>query len=163
LQTGLAAAKGDVVVIQDADLEYDPQDWVAMYDLIVVRKAADVVYGSRFFGRRHHSFYFHHYLGNRVISLMFNILYNQAISDVETCYKMMSSTVLKSLRLSANDFGIEVQISAQIARQRNLRIYELGIDYCGRTYTEGKKVTWKDGAKAIWYLFKYRFESIAAP
>ena len=157
LRTGLAAVRGDVIVIQDADLEYDPQDWTAMYDLIAIRKAADVVYGSRFFGRPHRSLYFHHYLANRFISLMFNILYNQTLSDIETCYKMMSGSVLKSLRLSANDFGIEVQISAQIARQRHLRIYELGIAYYGRTYKEGKKMNWKDGAKAIWYLIKYRF------
>ena len=91
LRTGFAAARGDVVVIQDADLEYDPQDWAAMYDLIAVRKVADVVYGSRFHGRAHRSLYFHHYLANRLISLLFNMLYNQTLSDIETCYKMMTA------------------------------------------------------------------------
>src|SRR5205807_3529423 len=132
LRTGLAAVRGDVVVIQDADLEYDPQDWGPMLDLIAVRKVADVVYGSRFYGRPHRSLFFHHYLANRVISLLFNALYNQTLSDIETCYKMMSGEVARSLRLTADDFGIEVEISAQIARQRKLRIYELGICYYGR-------------------------------
>jgi glycosyltransferase involved in cell wall biosynthesis len=157
LRTGFTAACGDVVVIQDADLEYDPQDWAAMYDLIAVRKVADVVYGSRFHGRAHRSLYFHHYLANRLISLLFNILYNQTLSDIETCYKMMSAEVARSLRLSADDFGIEVEISAGVARQRKLRIYELGIAYYGRSYDEGKKINWKDGVKALWYLLKYRF------
>jgi glycosyltransferase involved in cell wall biosynthesis len=157
LRTGLAAARGEIVVIQDADLEYDPQDWAAMYDLIAIRKVADVVYGSRFHGRAHRSLYFHHYLANRLISLLFNLLYNQTLSDIETCYKMMTAEVAKSLRMSANDFGIEVEISANIARQRKLRIYELGITYYGRSYDEGKKINWKDGLKALWYLVKFRF------
>jgi len=157
LRTGFAAARGDVVVIQDADLEYDPQDWAMMYDLIAVRKVADVVYGSRFHGRVHRSLYFHHYLANRLISLLFNLLYNQTLSDIETCYKMMTAEVVRSLRLSANDFGVEVEISANIARQRKLRIYELGITYYGRSYDEGKKINWKDGVKALWYLLKFRF------
>jgi glycosyltransferase involved in cell wall biosynthesis len=157
LRTGFAAAGGDVVVIQDADLEYDPQDWVTMYDLIAVRKVADVVYGSRFHGRAHRSLYFHHYLANRMISLLFNALYNQTLSDIETCYKMMTAEVARSLRLSADDFGVEVEVSAQIARQRKLRIYELGITYYGRSYDEGKKINWKDGVKALWYLLKFRF------
>jgi glycosyltransferase involved in cell wall biosynthesis len=157
LQTGLAMVTGDVVVIQDADLEYDPADWAPMYDLIAVRKVADVVYGSRFYGRPHRSLYFHHYLANRLISFLFNVIYNQTLTDIETCYKMMTRQVLQSLRLSANDFGIEVEISAQVARQRNLRIYELGITYYGRTYMEGKKINWRDGALALWYLLKFRF------
>jgi glycosyltransferase involved in cell wall biosynthesis len=157
LRTGLAAARGDIVVIQDADLEYDPQDWAAMYDLIAIRKVADVVYGSRFHGRAHRSLYFHHYLANRLISLLFNLLYNQTLSDIETCYKMMTAEVARSLRMSASDFGIEVEMSADIARQRNLRIYELGITYYGRSYDEGKKINWKDGLKALWYLVKFRF------
>jgi glycosyltransferase involved in cell wall biosynthesis len=157
LRTGLAAVGGDVVVIQDADLEYDPQDWAAMYDLIAVRKVADVVYGSRFHGRAHRSLYFHHYLANRLISLLFNVLYNQTLSDIETCYKMMTAQVAQSLRLTADDFGVEVEISANIARQRKLRIYELGITYYGRGYDEGKKINWKDGVKALWYLLKFRF------
>ena len=157
LQTGLAAISGDVIVIQDADMEYDPNDWVQMYDLIAVRKVADVVYGSRFYGRPHRSLYFHHYLANRLISFLFNIVFNQTLTDIETCYKMMTREVAQSLHLTANDFGIEVEISAEIARQRTLRIYELGISYYGRTYAEGKKINWKDGLKALWYVFKFRF------
>jgi glycosyltransferase involved in cell wall biosynthesis len=157
LRTGLAAIRGDVVVIQDADLEYDPQDWAAMYDLIARRKIADVVYGSRFSGRPHRSLFFHHYLANRLISVLFNALYNQTLTDIETCYKMMTAEVARSLQLSANDFGIEVEISANIARQRKLRIYELGICYYGRSYDEGKKINWRDGLKALWYLLKFRF------
>jgi glycosyltransferase involved in cell wall biosynthesis len=156
LRTAFAAVSGDVVVIQDADLEYDPDDWPAMYDLIAARKVADVVYGSRFYGRPHRSLFYHHYLGNRLLSVLFNICFNQTLSDIETCYKMMTREVLRSLRLTADDFGVEIEISAQIARQRKLRLYEVGISYYGRTYAEGKKINWKDGLKAIWYLFKYR-------
>jgi glycosyltransferase involved in cell wall biosynthesis len=156
LRTAFAAVTGDVVVIQDADLEYDPNDWPAMHDLIAVRKVADVVYGSRFYGRPHRSLFYHHYLGNRLLSVLFNICFNQTLTDIETCYKMMTREVMRSLRLTADDFGIEVEISAQIAKQRKLRVYELGISYYGRTYAEGKKINWKDGLKAIWYIFKFR-------
>ena len=157
LQTGFAAISRDVVVIQDADLEYDPNDWERMYDLIAVRKVADVVFGSRFYGRPHRSLYFYHYLGNRLISLFFNLVFNQTLTDIEVCYKMMTSGVARSLRLTANDFGIEVEMSGKISRQRTLRIYELGISYFGRSYAEGKKINWKDGFKALWYVIKFRF------
>jgi glycosyltransferase involved in cell wall biosynthesis len=157
LQTGFAAFSGEVLVIQDADLEYDPSDWEQMYDLIAARKVADVVFGSRFYGRPHRSLYFHHYFANRFISLLFNVIFNQTLTDIETCYKMMTREVARSLRLTTNDFGIEVEISAEIARQRTLRIYELGICYFGRTYAEGKKINWKDGLKALWYVLKFRF------
>jgi len=157
LQTALTAATEDVIVFQDADLEYNPQDWTVMYDLIASRKVADVVYGSRFYGRPHRSLYFHHYMANRLISLLFNILYNQTLTDIETCYKMMTHDVANSLQLSANDFGIEIEISANIARRKKLRIYELGISYFGRTYLEGKKINWRDGVKALWYVLKFRF------
>ena len=157
LRTGFAKLTGDVAVIQDADLEYDPNDWLAMYDLIANRKVADVVYGSRFYGRPHRSLYYHHYLANRLISVLYNILYNQALSDIETCYKMMRREVLQSLHLTSSDFGIEVELSARIAQQRSLRIYELGICYYGRTYQEGKKINWKDGVKALWYLIRFKF------
>jgi len=123
LQTGFAAFSGDILVIQDADLEYDPNDWGQMYDLIAVRKVADAVFGSRFYGRPHRSLYFHHYLANRMISFLFNVAFNQTLTDIETCYKMMTRKVAQSLRLTANDFGIEVEMSAQIVRQRDLRIY----------------------------------------
>jgi len=158
LQTGFAAFSGHALVIQDADLEYDPTDWERMYDLIAVRKVADAVFGSRFYGRPHRSLYFHHYLANRLISFLFNVIYNQTMTDIEACYKMMTSSVARSLHLTANDFSIEVEICAKIARQRKLRIYELGISYFGRTYAEGKKITWKDGMKALWCVFKFRFK-----
>ena len=154
VQTGLAAISGDVVIIQDADLEYDPQNWAGMYQLIVDRKVADVVYGSRFFGNPHRSLYFHHYLANKIISLLFNFLYNQTLSDIEVCYKMFTREVMESLAITCNDFGFEVQISAQICLARKWRIYELGIDYYGRTYDAGKKINWKDGVKALWYILK---------
>jgi glycosyltransferase involved in cell wall biosynthesis len=157
LQTGFAALTGDVVIIQDADLEYDPNDWTQMYDLIAIRQVADVVFSSRFYGRPHRSLYYHHYLANRLISILFNIVFNQTLTDIESCYKMMTKQVARSLRLTANDFGIEVELSAEIARQRKLRIYEIGISYYGRTYAEGKKINWKDGVKALWYVFKFRF------
>jgi hypothetical protein len=130
----LAALSGDILVFQDADLEYDPNDWGEMYDLISVRKVADVVFGSRFYGQPHRSLYFHHYLANRLISLLFNLVFNQTLTDIETCYKMMTSRVARSLRVTADDFGGEIEMSAAIARQRDLRIYELGITYYGRTY-----------------------------
>ncbi len=156
LQTGLQGVTGDMIVIQDADLEYDPEDWREMYDLIAVRRVADVVYGSRFYGRPHRALYFHHYMANRAISFIFNTLYNQTLTDIEVCYKMFTREVLESLRISANDFGFEVQFSAQVALARKWRIYEIGISYFGRTYDEGKKINWQDGVKALWYLVKYR-------
>ncbi len=159
LRSGLAIATGDVYVIQDADLEYDPEDWAEMYDLIAVRKVADVVYGSRFYGRPHRSLYFHHYLGNRLISILFNALYNQTLTDIEVCYKMFSRDVKDSLHLTCDDFGVEVQIGAQISLARRWRIYEMGIRFFGRTYAEGKKIDWKDGIKALWYLLRFRLRA----
>jgi glycosyltransferase involved in cell wall biosynthesis len=163
LQTALGAATGDVLVVQDADLEYDPQDWTPMLDLIVQRKVADVVYGSRFHGRPHRSLQFHHYLANRLISTMFSLLYDQALSDVEVCYKMFTRQVKDTLRITCNDFGFELQLGAQIMRARRWRIYEVGIQYYERTYDEGKKINWKDGVQALWYLFKFRFGRDGAP
>src|SRR5215467_5103747 len=152
VRTGFEHASGDVVVIQDADLEYDPNDWSLMLPLIADRKIADVVYGSRFESRPHRSLYFHHYMGNKIISLMFSILYNQTLSDIEVCYKMFKREVLKQLVLTSDDFGFEIEISAQIARAKRWRIYEVGISYYGRTYEEGKKIDWKDGVRALLYL-----------
>jgi glycosyltransferase involved in cell wall biosynthesis len=156
VRTGLSHASGDIIVVQDADLEYDPDDWSRMLPLIADRKVADVVYGSRFYGRPHRSLYFHHYLGNRLISLLFNLLYNQMLSDIEVCYKMFSREVLRELKLTSDDFGFEIEISAQIARAKRWRIYEVGISYYGRTYDEGKKINWRDGLKALVYLLKFR-------
>ena len=156
VRTGLASVSGDVVVIQDADLEYDPNDWSRMLPLILDRKVADVVYGSRFYGRPHRSLYFHHHLGNRLISFLFNLLYDQMLSDIEVCYKMFTKEVLRELKLTSDGFGFEIEITAQIARARRWRIYEVGISYYGRTYDEGKKINWRDGLKALVYLFKFR-------
>jgi glycosyltransferase involved in cell wall biosynthesis len=155
LRTGLRAATGDVFVIQDADLEYDPADWRNFWPLIA-EGHADVVYGSRFSGAPHRCLYFHHFLANRLISLLFSILYNQILSDLEVCYKMFNKKALASLTLRSNDFGFEIEFSANVARARWLRIYELPVAYYGRTYTEGKKINWKDGVKALFYLFLYR-------
>jgi glycosyltransferase involved in cell wall biosynthesis len=163
VRTGFAHASGDVIVIQDADLEYDPNDWSRMLPLIVDRKVADVVYGSRFYGRPHRSLYYHHYIGNRVISILFNILYNQMLSDIEVCYKMFTSEVLRRLTLTSDDFGLEIEISAQIALARRWRIYEVGISYYGRTYEEGKKISWLDGIWALIYLVKFRTRSLGRP
>jgi glycosyltransferase involved in cell wall biosynthesis len=159
VRTGLARASGDVIVIQDADLEYDPEDWSRMLPLILDRQVADVVYGSRFYGRPHRSLYFHHYLGNRLITLAFNLLYNQMLSDIEVCYKMFTSAVLSALTLTSDDFGFEIELTAQIARARRWRIYEVAISYYGRTYEEGKKITWLDGLKALLYLVKFRMRT----
>jgi glycosyltransferase involved in cell wall biosynthesis len=160
VRTGLGCVSGDVVVIQDADLEYDPDDWSRMLPLIVDRKVADVVYGSRFYGRPHRSLYYHHYIGNRIISILFNILYNQMLTDIEVCYKMFTREVLQGLALTADGFGFEIEISAQIALARRWRIYEVGISYFGRTYQEGKKINWRDGLKALVYLVKFRARPI---
>lgn len=157
LQTALRAATGDVIVIQDADLEYEPGDWAEMLDLIATRQVADVVYGARFLGRPRRALRFHHYFANWLISLLFSVLYNQTFNDVEVCYKMFTRDVLDSLDITANDFGFEIQVSAQIALARRWRIYEVGISYYGRSHQEGKKINWKDGVKALWYLLRYRF------
>jgi hypothetical protein len=117
---------------------------------------ADVVYGSRIYGKPHRSLYFGHYMANRIISLIFNVLCNQTLTDTETCYKMFTREVLNSLNITSNDFGIEVQISCQIAPARKWRIYETAIHYYGRTFHEGKKVNWKDDLKALWCLVLYR-------
>ena len=156
IRTAIRSATGDAMAIQDADLEYDPADLLPMWRLIEDGHA-DVVYGSRFHGRPHRCLYYHHYFANRLISTLFSILYNQILSDLEVCYKMFRREVLQYLTLRSNDFGFEIEFSANIARARVLRIYEIGISYFGRTYAEGKKISWKDGLKALWYVFRFRF------
>lgn len=152
LRAGFAAATGDVIVIQDADLEYDPQDWGEMWRLIESGRA-DVVYGSRFYGRPHRVLYFHHFLGNKSISMLMNIVCNTTLSDVEVCYKMFRREVLEGLRLRCNGFGFEVEFTVKVAKsRRRWRLYEVGIAYYGRTYEEGKKISWKDGVRALWLI-----------
>lgn len=156
VRTGLRLVTGDVIVIQDADLEYDPADWHRFWPLFA-NGHADVVYGSRFHGAPHRCLYFHHYIANKTLSILFSMLFNQILTDLETCYKMFSKDVLQILTLRCNDFGFEIEFSANVARKRDLRIYEIGISYFGRTYAEGKKINWKDGIKALVYIFIYRF------
>jgi glycosyltransferase involved in cell wall biosynthesis len=154
LARGFADVTGDIVVIQDADLEYSPEEYPQLVELICTGRA-DVVYGSRFIGR-HRVFLFTHFLGNRVLTLLTNILYNTMLTDMETCYKAMRVEVLRSFQLESNGFGIEPEITAKIFK-RGFRVYEVPITYDGRGYDEGKKITWRDGVVALWVLVKYRF------
>jgi glycosyltransferase involved in cell wall biosynthesis len=154
LRKGFAAVTGDIVVIQDADLEYSPEEFPGLIELICHGKA-DVVYGSRFLGR-HRAFMFAHYVGNRFVTLVTNILYNTMLTDMETCYKAMRVDVLRSMTLKSNGFGIEPEITAKVFK-RGYRVYEVPITYAGRGYEQGKKITWRAGFNALWVLVKYRF------
>ena len=154
LRRGFQEVTGDLVVIQDADLEYSPEEFPDLIDLIC-KGRADVVYGSRFLGR-HRVFLFTHYLGNRLLTSITNVLYNTMLSDMETCYKVMRTEVLRSFTLEANGFGIEPELTAKIFK-RDYRVYEVPISYDGRGYDEGKKITWRDGVVALWVLLKFRF------
>lgn len=156
LRTGFNRAEGSIVVPQDADLEYDPSE---LKDLVkpITEGMADVVYGSRLWGgkpQRAHMFW--HLVGNRLLTLLTDILYNTTLTDIETCYKVIRKDVLKDIKLKSNDFSIEPEITAKILK-RKLRVYEMPISYYGRTYEEGKKITWMHGFSAIWTLLKYRF------
>jgi len=154
LRTGFQQATGDVVVVQDADLEYDPNDYPLLLQLIIEGKA-DVVYGSRFAGGGpHRVLYFWHMVGNRFLTLLSNMLTNLNLTDIETCYKMFRREVIQSIEIKENRFGFEPEITAKIAR-KGCRIYEVGISYAGRTYAEGKKINWKDGFRAIYAILKY--------
>lgn len=156
LRTGFGLSCHDVIVVQDADLEYDPADLREMF-ATMQRGVADVVYGSRFYGRPHRSLYLHHYLGNWLISRMVNVLCNATLTDVEVCYKMFRREVLDGMKLKCNDFGFEVEFTIKMLMTRRWRVYEQGICYYGRTYDEGKKISWKDGVKALWYILRFRF------
>ena len=154
LRAGFGAVTGDIVVIQDADLEYSPEEYPELIELICQGRA-DVVYGSRFIGR-HRAFLFTHYVGNRALTMLTNVLYNTMLTDMETCFKVMRVDVLRSMTLRSNRFGIEPELTAKIFKRR-YRVYEVPITYDGRNYDEGKKITWRDGVVAVWTLLRYRF------
>jgi len=154
LRRGFAAVTGDLVIVQDADLEYSPEEYPQLTELICAGRA-DVVYGSRFLGR-HRVFLLTHYIGNRLLTFIANLLFNTMLTDMETCYKVMRTDVLRSMELKSDGFGIEPEITAKVFKRR-YRVYEVPISYDGRGYDEGKKITWRDGIVAVWVLVKYRF------
>ncbi len=163
LRTGFAAATGDIVIVQDADLEYDPQEFPELIAPILSGKA-DVVFGSRFAGGRpHRVVYYWHMLGNRFLTMLSNMFTNINLTDMETCYKAFRREVIQLVRIEENRFGFEPEITAKVAKM-GCRIYEVGISYYGRTYKEGKKIGWKDGFRAIYCILKYNlFAKVTAP
>ncbi len=154
VRRGIQAATGDIIVVQDADLEWSPEEYPELLDLIV-RGKADAVFGSRFIGR-HRCFLFTHYLANLFLNFVTNVLYNTTMTDMETCFKAVRADVLKPIPLQSNRFGIEPEITAKLFK-RKARVYEVPVTYEGRDYSEGKKLTWRDGFPALWTLIKYRF------
>lgn len=159
LRDGFKLAKGEVILIQDADLEYDPQDYVKLLQPIYDDKA-DVVYGSRFIGEPHRVLYYWHTVGNKFLTWMSNMFTNLNLTDMEVCYKVFRKEVLDRVQIKCNRFGFEPEITAKIAKMRpRLRIYEVGVAYYGRSYEEGKKITWKDGIKAILTIIRFRFSN----
>lgn len=154
LRTGFKYATGDIVVVQDADLEYDPQELPLLMEPFLKGKA-DVVYGSRFIGYRpHRVVYFWHMVGNRILTLVSNMFTNLNFTDIETCYKMFRRDLIQSIEIEENRFGFEPEITAKLAKKK-VRFYEVGISYYGRTYEQGKKITWKDGIRAFYAIMKY--------
>jgi glycosyltransferase involved in cell wall biosynthesis len=155
LRTGFAGATGDVIIIQDADLEYNPEDYAILLEPIIDDRA-DVVYGSRFLGGPHRVLFFWHYQGNKFLTTVSNMFTNLNLTDMETGYKVFTLEVAKTVKLKCNRFGFEPEFTNKIAKN-NFRIYEVPISYNGRDYAEGKKITWKDGFAALWFIFKFRF------
>lgn len=157
LQSGFDAAEGDIIVIQDADLEYNPDEYPVLLNPIIEGNA-DVVYGSRFGGHgEHRVLYFWHYVGNRFLTLLSNMLTDLNLTDMETCYKAFTKYALEGIRINEQRFGFEPEITAKIAKKKRLRIYEVPVSYYGRTYEEGKKINWRDGMRAIWCIIRYNF------
>lgn len=154
LRTALARATGDLVIIQDADLEYDPADYPGLLAPLLDGRA-DVVYGSRFLGGPHRVLFFWHYCANKFFTLLTNVLYNINLNDMGTCYKVFDAAKLKAIPLNSERFGIEAELTAKVCK-RHLRLFEVPISYAGRTYAEGKKITWKDGFSYLWCLLRYR-------
>jgi glycosyltransferase involved in cell wall biosynthesis len=157
LRTGFKQATGDIVIVQDADLEYDPTEYPRLVEPIVAGNA-DVVFGSRFVGSQaHRVLYFWHRAGNTFLTLLSNMLTDLDLTDMETCYKAFRREVIQSIAIEESRFGFEPEITAKVAKRRGLRIYEVGISYYGRTYEEGKKIGWKDGFRAIYCIIKYNW------
>lgn len=155
LRMGFERVSGDIVIIQDADLEYDPRDYPKLLEPILDGRA-DVVFGSRFLGGPHRVLFFWHYLGNKFLTLLSNALTNLNLTDMETCYKAFRAPVLRGLSIRSDRFGFEPEFTAKVAR-RGLRIYEVPISYSGRNYAEGKKITWRDGVAALFTILRFRF------